>query len=172
METTIETNTNEEIKVLRIKLEVVEKELECALNRAELAESEVDLLKARLGGCETGSICSRCGCDVAAAVATAAASGTTTAAQPPPAPSLPPPPPPPMPQSQLHVGTFSNSVTSLQDAISGFALNNMRQIDDPASQPMQATGEYPFPICRQRHTANKTNTSRLLRSHCSNCVCL
>lgn len=146
METTIETNTNEEIKVLRIKLEVVEKELECALSRAELAESEVDLLKARLGDCDTGSpaaiatpsVCSRCGCDVA----TVAAAVATEARPAPPAPPLPPPPPPPMPHSQLHIGSFSGSVTSLQDAISGFALNNMRQFDDPAPQPKQATGEY------------------------------
>lgn len=45
METTIETNNNDEINMLRIKLEIVEKELQLAINRAEKAENEVEHLQ-------------------------------------------------------------------------------------------------------------------------------
>lgn len=151
METTIETNTNDEINVLRIKLDVVEKELQCALSRAEQAETELTkLLKARIGDCDTSSrpatawpsICSHCGCTIEMTADTA----TAAAAAQPEAMAAPPPPPPPMPAFQLHTGTFSASVTSLKDGISAFALNNPRQIDDNASQRQSkpATGEYNF----------------------------
>lgn len=45
METTIETNNNDEVNMLRIKLEIVEKELQLAINRAEKAESDIAQLK-------------------------------------------------------------------------------------------------------------------------------
>lgn len=143
METTIETNTNDEINVLRIKLDVVEKELQCALSRAEQAENELAAHKARIANSDTctesatawPSICSRCSCTIELIDASAASKV-----------AAPPPPPPPMPTFQLHVGTFAQCATSLKDGISAFTLNNQRQIDDNASltQSKPATGEYNF----------------------------
>lgn len=149
METTIETNTNDEINVLRIKLDVVERELQCALSRAEQAEIELTkLLKTRTGDCDTSSrpataspsICSRCGCTIEITDDTATAVVTAAAV------AAPPPPPPPMPSFQLHTATFPECATSLKDGISAFTLNNPRQIDDNASQRQSksATGEYNF----------------------------
>lgn len=144
METAIQTNNNDEINVLRIKLEIVEKELQVAISRAEAAEYEVDKLQnlyktnSHVGNIsqsqsshdntESASvmICSYCGhslqlpCE--SSIASASASITTAC--------LPPPPPPPMPNFKPIPINFNQSSTSLKDALTSFTLNNQRETDD------------------------------------------
>lgn len=74
MDKTLEKTTNEEITVLKLKLEILEKQLQLALDRAEMAENE---LKKHLDKQTVSSI-----------VVTK--------------PLLPPPPPPPLPKTPLY----------------------------------------------------------------------
>lgn len=134
METTIETNNNDEINVLRIKLEVVEKELQIAISRAETAENELEQLKnlyknpSQLGSTMAQSshesttmvLCSQCG----SSNALQSPSTTTTAST-----SLPPPPPPPMPNFKPIPVNFTRCNASLKDGIQTFTLNNPREQD-------------------------------------------
>lgn len=169
METTIQTNNNDEINVLRIKLEIVEKELQLAISRAEAAESEVDKLQNLYKTCshignniaqsqsshdntESASvvICSYCGhsfqlpCESSSASASAS---ITTAC-------LPPPPPPPMPNFKPNPINFNQSGASLKDALTSFTLNNQRE----------TTGDDNVSICSDPD-ANKSATGRFELIH-------
>lgn len=77
MEAAIQKNTNDELKMLQLKLSILEEELRKALARADSAESELEKYKSS---------------DPKAIQAAAALVG----------PSLPPPPPPPMPANLLY----------------------------------------------------------------------
>lgn len=158
METTIETNNNDEINVLRIKLEIVEKELQFAISRAETAETELEQLKnlyrisSEVGNAhtqtqstqsthETTVKCSHCGnyCDVTmqSSMSTPSSSSTlniaTTSAQAKLSISLPPPPPPPMPDFKPIPVNLTRCGASLKDGITAFTLNNPRETSDNVS---------------------------------------
>lgn len=75
MDKSLEKTTNEEIIVLKLKLEIVEKELQLALERAESAESELKKLH-HLKSASSILVVDK--------------------------PSLPPPPPPPIPKTILY----------------------------------------------------------------------
>lgn len=154
METAIQTNNNDEINVLRIKLDVVEKELQIAISRAEMAENELDKLKNsykrnnHLGNiaqlhsshdtesAESVMICSHCGhsLHISSSSAIVNASNhtiTTTACIP--TPTQPPPPPPPMPNFKPIPFNLNQSGASLNEALTAFTLNNHREMDDNVS---------------------------------------
>lgn len=161
MESTIETNNNDEINVLRIKLEIVEKELQFAISRAEKAEeqltnlyktssnalaqsshestsSAVAMVAAATTTTTTAVKCSHCGnyCDISAeqsSTSTAPASSSSPSTSPKTV-SLPPPPPPPMPNFQpFPVNVTECGGASLRDGITAFTLNNPRDPGDNAS---------------------------------------
>lgn len=135
MEATIETNTNEEINVLRIKLDVVEKELQFAIDRAEKAEAEVEQFKLlyRSSSCNSrkpfdlNQSCGVCGTTITVTLPPPSQSSQATASLSS-VPTLPPPPPPPMPNFIFHhkYETRGSSV-SLSDGIAAFTLNNARE---------------------------------------------
>ncbi|XP_031633265.1 paramyosin isoform X2 [Contarinia nasturtii] len=142
METTIETNNNDEINVLRIKLEIVEKELQFAISRAETAETEVEQLKnlyrnsSEIGTSHKTTVkCSHCGNlfdgTMQSSMSTPSSSSTTsTSTQAITQICLPPPPPPPMPDFKIPVARYG---ASLKDGITTFTLNNPRESSDNAS---------------------------------------
>lgn len=154
METTIKTNNNDEINVLRIKLDVVEKELQLAITRAEKAEIELEQIKNSHSSCsrstssvvadETKSDC----CLLCGSILTT--QQQKHAPKSPVIPTLPPPPPPPMPNFKLPTINFEpNGNVSLNDGIAAFTLNNARQFDDSISLSnrtestrQRATGRY------------------------------
>lgn len=76
MDKTLENSTNEEITVLKLKLEILEKQLALALDRAETAENQLKKLRE---------------CHV-----------TTISKKVDKKPLLPPPPPPPLPKTLLY----------------------------------------------------------------------
>lgn len=137
METTIQINNNDEINVLRIKLEVVEKELQLAISRAEKAENELEQLKnlyinsSHVGSAKSHSsndtesavICSHCGHSFHLQSPSSATTATAVTC-------LPPPPPPPMPNFKPNPVNFNQYGTSLKDGITAFTLNNQREMDD------------------------------------------
>lgn len=145
METTIETNTNDEMNVLRIKLEVVEKELQIAISRAETAENELEQLKnlykntSQIGNTLaqssyelTAAKCSQCNSALQTLsttnTATTASTSSKTVTT-----CLPPPPPPPMPNFKPIPVIFTRCNASLQESIKTFTLNNPREQDDNIS---------------------------------------
>lgn len=87
MEAAIEKNTNDEIKTLQIKLEILEEQLKTALARAEKAESTLETYKHQQQSNEN----------------------KLHATPPPPkaTPMMPPPPPPPVPASLLYSPNIS-----------------------------------------------------------------
>lgn len=137
METTIETNNSDEINVLRIKLEVVEKELQLAISRAEKAENDLEQIKSlyktnssnrntsiattTISSNEPPTVCCLiCNSTIEPKASTSSLTSITTS----------PPPPPPMPNFKLPTVNFTkSSIVSLSDGIEAFALNNMRQVD-------------------------------------------
>lgn len=147
MENAIQTNTNDEIQVLQIKLEMVEKELQFALERAEKAEQELEQFKQLYNNSSCSNLNSN-------NVNRMDASTLTT-------PTIenseieivraPPPPPPPMPKFNFTPANFApfgttTTASSLSDGIASISLNNTRQnIFDENNQqvkqqPQQATG--------------------------------
>lgn len=142
METTIETNTNEEINVLRIKLEVVEKELQFAIDRAEKAEAELEQFKQFYRSSSTfkksvenNQNCCACGPTISGIMSTASII------------TAPPPPPPPMPNFNLPPLTTNSlrSGVSLSEGIAAFTLNNARESGNSSVSNQQvkpATGRY------------------------------
>lgn len=142
METTIETNNNDEINVLRVKLEVVEKELQIAISRAEKAENDAEQLRnlyknsSQLGNAlaqssshELAAICSHCGNAMQSSTSAASSSSSITTLT----ATLPPPPPPPMPNFKPNPVNIARCNASLKDGITAFALNNPLQPGDNAS---------------------------------------
>ncbi|XP_055851040.1 shootin-1 [Episyrphus balteatus] len=91
MEAAIEKTTNDEIKTLHIKLEILEEELKNALARAEKAESTLETYKRQQSN-ESNRL---------------HATIPTTVQAPPPPPMMPPPPPPPIPASLLYSPNIS-----------------------------------------------------------------
>lgn len=79
MEKSLEKSTNEEITVLKLKLDILENQLQLALDRAEMAESELK----KLYNSKT---------DISSSLHKKVDTK----------PSLPPPPPPPLPKSPLY----------------------------------------------------------------------
>lgn len=120
--------------MLRIKLEIVEKELQFALSRAEKAEEQLKNLYRSSNYALTQSShesttatmvkCSHCGnyCDSAEQ----SPEQTSTASS-----TLPPPPPPPMPDFKPIPNTGCGA--SLRDGITSFTLNNPRESGDNVS---------------------------------------
>lgn len=74
MERSLEKTTNEEITVLKLKLEILEAQLKLALDRAETAENELNRIRSEKRNSEVK----------------------------PSPPLLPPPPPPPLPKTLLY----------------------------------------------------------------------
>lgn len=132
MDTALETNTNDEIQVLRLKLEVVEKELQFTINRAEKAETELEQFKQLYkidGNVDGGRCCRRCG-------------ALSTADDPPRvvAQVCAAPPPPPPPPFNLLPTNFAPHGTSLSDGIASITLNHMQE--NGSQQVKQATGRH------------------------------
>lgn len=125
MENAIETNTNDELNMLRVKLDVIEKELQLAIERAERAEAELEQFK--FNRISIHNKCHLCGCNVALSMAT----NTTEILR-------PPPPPPPLPNFQFHNTNQNADAVSLSDGIAAFTLNNAREGD--SKQTKNATG--------------------------------
>lgn len=135
MEATIETNNNDEIKILRIKLDVVEKELQLAINRAEIAESELKQLKQSNKMIENTEMphgmrlqsqtsndstihCTKCGQSLTESIESTSSARTSIASV---ENEKPPPIPPPMPNfiiAPIRCGS------SLSESIAEFTLNN------------------------------------------------
>lgn len=113
METTIEINKNDEINMLRIKIEVIEKELQLALNRAEKAENDLEHMKNTYKNCDC--------------IGKSSSTSSTQVLN-----VLPPPIPPPMPNFKLNPVNLKQ-FGSLKDGITAFSLNNQRQNDDNIS---------------------------------------
>lgn len=137
METTIQTNNIDEINVLRIKLEVVENELQLAISRAEKAENQVEQLKnlyksSNVGNAQSHSsndidtaiVCTQCGHSFQLQSSSSESACVSTAT------CLPPPPPPPMPNFKPIPVNFNRYGASLKDGITAFTLNNQREMDD------------------------------------------
>ncbi|XP_055323291.1 shootin-1 isoform X2 [Sitodiplosis mosellana] len=153
METTIETNNNDEINVLRIKLEIVEKELQFAISRAEKAEEQLNNLyknssyalaqSSHESAATTTAAaavsrvkCSHCGnyCDSAEQSSTSsAASSSSSSSSSSTTVTLPPPPPPPMPNFTPFPVNVTRCGASLRDGITTFTLNNPRESGDNLS---------------------------------------
>lgn len=138
METAIETNTNDEIQVLRLKLEMLEKELQFAIDRAERAEREVEQCKLlyRLSS-EANNTATNNSTSNNDTQLLGHEPGNVRAL-------APPPPPPPMPKFNLPPTNASPHGTSLSDGIAAFTLNNMREnnCNTNNQQVKPATGRY------------------------------
>lgn len=161
MEATIETNNSDEVNMLRIKLEIVEKELQLAINRAEKAESDIEQLKSlyknkrhvenalphstqntgesamattatATAETPTSLVCTHCGQSFQSTVSNASPS-TSTASITSVACTLPPPPPPPMPNFKPIPVNLNRCESSLKDGITAFTLNNPRESGDNVS---------------------------------------
>lgn len=157
METTIKINTNDELNVLRIKLEMIEHDLQLAIDRAEKAETELEQLRHLRKNCLNSreSIPNTVCCVCRSFVTTNPAENDDAMREP---TTLPPPPPPPLPPPPP-VQTFNlpptNSVkngVSLSDGIAAFARNNARQgagssINVTNQQVQKATGWYIPCVC-------------------------
>lgn len=148
MENTIKINTNDELNVLRIKLEMIEKDLQLAIDRAEKAEAELEQLKYLRKNCRNSresipnSICCVCNGALNPSQMEAVKEPTTL---PPPQPPPPPPPPPPMQRFNLPPTNSVKNGVSLSDGIAAFARNNARQgagssINVKNQQVQKATG--------------------------------
>lgn len=144
MESAIETNTNDEIQVLHVKLEVVEKELQLAIDRAEKAESELEQFKKLYNIGDSNDDSGRCRSCGTALPATSAADDPNRIVQ---VPAAPPPPPPPMPKFNLAPTNFTplrttatTSTSSLSDGIAAITLNHTRNDDN--QQVKNATGRH------------------------------
>lgn len=153
MEATIETNNNDEIKILRIKLDVVEKELQLAIIRAEKAENELKQLKESIQidrmientdmlpderlQSQTSNYrtmhCVKCGQSLTESTeSTSSARTSITSVE----NEKPPPIPPPMPNFKI---APIRCVSSLSESIAEFTLNNTP--NSQISQPKKpATG--------------------------------
>lgn len=135
METTIRTNTNDELNVLRVKLDVIEKELQLAVVRAEKAEAELE--RSQVSRAPVRGTC--CACSSRAFINSDAEAAEAAVPSRPP----PPPPPPPMPDFALFPTNSLTNGVSLSDGIAAFSLNNARQGDSSSvsdQQVKRATG--------------------------------
>lgn len=166
METALETNTNDEIQVLRIKLEVVEKEMQLTIDRAAKAETELEQFKQLYGigaGNDDGGRCRSCGglpSSTTSVTASAAVDDPNRVAQ----VIAAPPPPPPMPKFNLpptNSAPHGTTTTSLSDGIASITLN---QRGDSAQQVKNATG--------RPHTRKQPHSHTRARSHAARCVAL
>lgn len=162
METTIETNNSDEVNMLRIKLEIVEKELQLAINRAEKAESDIERLQSlyktkrhvdsamphsnqntdesttmspTATEMTTGALTPLVCTHCGQSFQTNASSSTSTATATTisVACTLPPPPPPPMPDFKPIPVNLNRCGSSLRDGITAFTLNNPRASSDNVS---------------------------------------
>lgn len=134
MENTIKINTNDELNVLRIKLEMIEKDLQMATERAEKAEAELEQLKYLRKNCQNlrdstniSTICCVCNGTVTSNPTQNDAVRESATLPPPPPPPMPPPPPPPMQKFNLPPTNSVKNGVSLSDGIAAFARNNARQ---------------------------------------------
>lgn len=110
MDKTLEKTTNEEITVLKLKLEVLENQLQLALDRAETAENELKKLHQYHLNATTVPI-----------VVTK--------------PLLPPPPPPPLPKTLLYT---NNSFKQYRHQKPTALLNDHCKIQN--QQQVESTG--------------------------------
>lgn len=154
MEATIETNNNDEIQILRIKLGVVENELQLAINRAEKAESELKQLKqsnridrmivnterphdkrgphSQISN-DSAMHCAKCGQSLTESIESSASARASIASV---VNEKPPPIPPPMPNFKI---APIRCGSSLSESIAEFTLNNTS--NSQSSQPKKtATG--------------------------------
>lgn len=128
MEATIQTNYSEEIQVLQIKLEMVEKELNFAIERAEKAEAELESLRR----------CSPNKHKYGMTTVPDFGKPPSLLMLPPPPNPPPPPPPPPMPKFNLPPVGINTNGTSLHDSIATFTLTGRGNTHN--NQQVQATG--------------------------------
>lgn len=158
MENTIKINTNDELNVLRIKLEMIEKDLHLAIDRAERAEAELEQLKYSRKNCQNSresnqnqnTVCCVCNGSAAPNPARTEAVREPTTLPPPPPPPLPPPPP--VQKFNLPPTNSVKNGVSLSDGIAAFARNNARQgagssINVKNQQVQKATGWYHVFVC-------------------------
>lgn len=132
MDSTIKTNTNDELNILRVKLDVIEKELQLAIDRAEKAETEFEQLKISRDSMKDK--CCICHNRLSNLSDKLAADVVVTS---------PPPPPPPMPNYSLFPTNQMTNGVSLSEGIAAFTLNNAREGDSSSisnQQVKQATG--------------------------------
>lgn len=155
MAATIETKYNEEIQMLQLKLNVVEKELHIAIERAEKAETELLKLKRNFSVQTTQNKYKPSSTSPSIQLllnnfTNAVDSPLFPSSEMMAPPTLPPPPPPPMPKFNLPPTNLNKCGTSLNDGISTVKLNG-RGI--PHSQQVQATGRL-ISIQSFHHQAN------------------
>lgn len=152
METTIRINTNDELNVLRIKLEMIENDLRLAVDRAEKAEAELEQLISLRKHCPNSresipnTVCCTCrGIVTPNPTENDEAVRESSTLPPPPPPPLPPPPP--VQKFNLPPTNSVRNGVSLSDGIAAFARNNARQgagssINVKNQQVQKATGWY------------------------------
>lgn len=151
MENTIKINTNDDLNVLRIKLEMIEKDLQLAIDRAEKAEAELEQLKYLRKNCQNSrepnenNVCCVCNGTVTSIPTQKEATKEEPATLPPPPPPPMPPPPPPGQTFNLPPTNSVKNGVSLSDGIAAFARNNVRQgagssINVKNQQVQKATG--------------------------------
>ncbi|XP_034488056.1 shootin-1 isoform X1 [Drosophila innubila] len=154
MDAAIAKSTNDELKQLQLKLEILEEQLQLALTRADLAEQQLSRYQQNDKHTMT----------------------TTTTA--PPLPPPPPPPPPPMPQKMLYSassGAFVAGVSgSFSQHIAGHNLhkgggdkiidNVMHQVQAEAATGLDAiVREFKSGRVTLRRNRRRTNTSEALK---------
>lgn len=141
MEATIQSNYKEEIRMLSVKVDMLENELKLANDRADKAENDVADLKKlsfikyhldNMGTLYQDNL-----------IPFAPTPKQLTEAQETqqPIPTQPPPPPPPMPKFNLpHTNITKNGTSSLNDSIAAFEFKMGN--DNIHNQHVQATGRW------------------------------
>lgn len=139
MEATIQNNYKEEIRMLLVKVDMLENELKLANDRAEKAENELaDLKKMSFikHHLDNGSLYQ----DNSISFAPTSKQLTEAQETQQPIPTPPPPPPPPMPKFNLPHTNITKNGTSLNDNIAAFEFKMGN--DNTQNQQVQATGRW------------------------------
>ena len=131
MEETLEKNTNEQIEMLQIRIDLIEKDLEVANDRAMKAEEELRELRRSFRASQ-----------VVTCVECANKAKKLVEINEPAKPALPPPPPPPpLPIAGGMIKVNSNSIDTLNGAISSCSLNKIDDEDKNKHAKNTATGK-------------------------------
>lgn len=148
METTIQSNYEEEIQMLLVKVDMLENELKLANDRADKAENELaDFKKLSFVKYHLDNMGTLYQDNLISFAPTSKQLTELQETQQPPSappaptpPSLPPPPPPPMPKFNLPHTNITKNGTSLNDSIAGFEFKMGN--DNTHNQQVQATGRW------------------------------
>lgn len=136
MEATIQNNYKEEIRMLHVKVDMLENELKIANDRADKAENELaDLKKLSFIKYHLDNVNTLYRDNL---ISFAPTSKQLTEAQETQQPIPLPPPPPPMPKFNLPHTNITKNGTSLNDSIAGFEFKTGN--DNIHNQQVQATG--------------------------------